>query len=190
MRAGASAGTGDFNGDGKSDILWQNSSTDDVWIWEMDGTTQIGGGSVGPGGAGWKIAATGDYNGDGKSDILWQNSSTNSAWIWEMNGTTQIASGSAGTGGAGWSIVGIGSTTATAASGAQSSNAAFGFGDISVTVPARSATASTAAIVPASQSSGSDPLLLPPGSTTPLVDPTMPRAPSSGEGGLCSQPMA
>jgi hypothetical protein len=29
----AIAGTGDFNGDGKSDILWHNTTTGDVAIW-------------------------------------------------------------------------------------------------------------------------------------------------------------
>ena len=83
------AGTGDFNGDGKSDILWENSATNGVWIWEMDGTTQIGGGSVGTGGAGWSIAGTGDFSGDGKSDILWQNGA--STWIWRWTARRRSA---------------------------------------------------------------------------------------------------
>ena len=33
------AGTGDFNGDGKSDIVWQNTSTGQRLIWIMNGTT-------------------------------------------------------------------------------------------------------------------------------------------------------
>ena len=41
-------GTGDFNDDGNSDILWQNTSTGQVSIWEMDGNTLIGGGPVSP----------------------------------------------------------------------------------------------------------------------------------------------
>ena len=32
--------TGDFNGDGKSDILWQDTSGN-VAIWEMNGTTVL-----------------------------------------------------------------------------------------------------------------------------------------------------
>ena len=47
--------TNDFNNDGKSDILWQQDNGTGVWIWEMDGTQQIGGGSAGAGGAGWHI---------------------------------------------------------------------------------------------------------------------------------------
>ena len=33
------AGAGDFNGDGKSDILWQNSATGQRSIWLMNGTS-------------------------------------------------------------------------------------------------------------------------------------------------------
>ena len=33
------AGTGDFNGDGKSDIIWQNTITGQRLIWIMNGTT-------------------------------------------------------------------------------------------------------------------------------------------------------
>ena len=39
-------GTGDFNGDGHSDILWQNTSGQAA-IWEMNGTNVIGDGSSG-----------------------------------------------------------------------------------------------------------------------------------------------
>ena len=37
---------GDFNGDGFSDILWQNDSGE-VDIWEMNGTNVIGAGRLG-----------------------------------------------------------------------------------------------------------------------------------------------
>ena len=37
-------GTGDFNDDGHSDILWQNTNGQ-VAIWEMNGTNVIGGGN-------------------------------------------------------------------------------------------------------------------------------------------------
>ena len=40
-------GTGDFNGDRHSDILWQNASGQ-ASIWEMSGTNVIGGGLVSP----------------------------------------------------------------------------------------------------------------------------------------------
>ncbi len=46
-------GIGDFNGDGHSDILWQNTSWQ-VAIWDMNGTNRIGGGTVSTNpGQGW-----------------------------------------------------------------------------------------------------------------------------------------
>ena len=67
-------GSGDFNGDGKADILWQddNSTGRDVADGRLN-TTFVG--AVGPfnPGPSWHIKGTGDFNGDGKADILWQN---------------------------------------------------------------------------------------------------------------------
>ncbi len=66
------------------------------------------------------------------------------------------------------------SSNTTTASGAQSTVAAVGFGDISEPVPARSATASSADIMPVFPNTGGDPLLFPTGSTPPPADPNMP----------------
>ena len=72
-------GTGDFNGEGFSDIdiLFQNTISGQVSIWEMDGNKLIGGGPVSPSpGPSWKAIGTGDFNDDGFSDILFQNTSS------------------------------------------------------------------------------------------------------------------
>ena len=53
-RAGTRIGTGDYNGDGHSDILFQNSSGE-VAVWEVSGNTVIGGGSIGSPGPTWHI---------------------------------------------------------------------------------------------------------------------------------------
>ena len=81
------AGTGDFNGDGKPDILWRNSSTGDIGVWYMDGVNITGWVSfANVADLNWKIVGTGDFNGDGKPDILWRNSSTGDIGIWYMDG--------------------------------------------------------------------------------------------------------
>ena len=112
------AGIGDFNGDGKSDILWRNVNGSLI-DWTMNGsqvtTSQqvtLGGSAAAPDSS-WSVAGIGDFNGDGKSDILWRN--TNGSLIeWTMNGS-QIASsqavtfgGSAAMPDTSWSIAAIG----------------------------------------------------------------------------------
>jgi hypothetical protein len=80
-------GTGDFNGDGKTDILWQDTSGN-VAIWQMNGTAILNQNSsfVANVPGLWSIQLTGDFNGDGRSDILWRDISGN-ALIWFINGT-------------------------------------------------------------------------------------------------------
>ena len=85
-------GTGHFNGDIYSDILWQNNNGA-VTIWEMNGVTVVARGKLGNPGISWHAIGTGDFNGDNHSDILWQNDSGEVA-IWEMKGITVIGSGS------------------------------------------------------------------------------------------------
>jgi hypothetical protein len=43
--------SGDFNGDGKDDLLWRNTATNDVAIWFLNGTqvsSQANNGTVAP----------------------------------------------------------------------------------------------------------------------------------------------
>jgi hypothetical protein len=77
-------GTGDFNGDGKSDVLLENTSGQ-VGIWLMNGTQIATAAIVGSMTSDWHIVGVGDFNGDGKSDVLWQNAN-GAMQIWDMNG--------------------------------------------------------------------------------------------------------
>jgi hypothetical protein len=69
------AGTGDFNGDGRDDVLWRRT---DGALTDWLGTAN---GGLAPNSANlltvvssdWHVAAIGDYNGDGRDDILWRN---------------------------------------------------------------------------------------------------------------------
>jgi Ca2+-binding RTX toxin-like protein len=97
------AGIGDFDGDGKRDILWRSTSGE-VIDWTMNGSdiassadTTFNGAGVRPD-ATFSIAGVGDFNGDGKSDILWR-STGGSLVEWLMNGNTIVSSASITSGG-------------------------------------------------------------------------------------------
>jgi hypothetical protein len=102
------AAVGDFNGDCRSDLLWHNSSTEQVYEWLMNGTTFTSSGSPGSLTSDWVIQDVGDFNADGKADILWRNSTTGEVVIWLMNGTTMTSSTSLGNVSSDWSIAGVG----------------------------------------------------------------------------------
>ncbi|MBF0537365.1 MAG: SBBP repeat-containing protein, partial [Nitrospirae bacterium] len=77
----------DFNADGMSDILWQNTATGQLFIWLMNGTNIYSGDSPAiVNDPNWQYRGKGDFNGDGKSDILWQNTTTSQFYIWFMDG--------------------------------------------------------------------------------------------------------
>jgi hypothetical protein len=102
----------DFNGDGKTDILLQNTSGT-VAEWLMNGSAISSQPSIGaiPPGSGWSVIGTGDFNGDGKTDILLQNSTSGTVAEWLMNGGTISSAPTIGSlsPGSGWSIFAAGS---------------------------------------------------------------------------------
>ena len=98
--------SGDFNGDGKQDILWRNTQTGEVDIWSMSGASVIAKADLGIVGTDWRIAGIADLNGDGKSDIVWQNTVNGNFAIWFMNGSS-YAGYEFGSQGNQWSIAGV-----------------------------------------------------------------------------------
>jgi methionine-rich copper-binding protein CopC len=98
-------GLADFNGDGKTDLLWRNTSTDPgnpdagrVAIWYMEGATWNGGyGEVMPTvkDQNWHILAIRDFDNDGNSDLVWRNTTSDPfdlnqyrTTVWFMTGAT------------------------------------------------------------------------------------------------------
>ena len=75
----------DFDGDGHSDILWQNDNgTPAVWLMDGVGVHTYGPALSNPGPA-WHAKEAADFNGDGKADILWQHDNGTPA-VWLMDG--------------------------------------------------------------------------------------------------------
>jgi Glycoside hydrolase family 44/FG-GAP-like repeat len=98
----------DFNGDGSSDLLWHNSMSGQAVTWLVNGTSVIGGGSLGSVGNPWAIVGQRDFNGDGFADLLWRNGTTGQAVAWFLNGTSVIGGGSLGSAASPWSVAGTG----------------------------------------------------------------------------------
>ena len=106
------AGTGDFNGDGRDDVLWRNDNGQlSNWLGQANGGFQLNDAvaltMVDPA---WKIAGTGDFNGDGRDDILWRHTDgTLSNWLGQANGGFVNNGGVSGTNvPLAWSVVAIG----------------------------------------------------------------------------------
>jgi lipopolysaccharide export system protein LptA len=98
--------TGDFNNDGKADIVVQDTSgAPDIWL--MNGTTIASTVALPVPPSSWHVIATGDFNGDGQTDILWQNTSGQPA-LWLMNGTSLVSSVGLTTPPASWRVIGAG----------------------------------------------------------------------------------
>jgi hypothetical protein len=95
-------GTGDFNGDGMTDIAWRDSSGNTA-IWLMNGASVLSAGGLGNVPTTFSIALVGDYNSDGKSDLLWRDNLGNTA-IWFMNGTAVASTAAVGNIGTTWTV--------------------------------------------------------------------------------------
>lgn len=102
------AGRGDFNGDGKPDLLWRNTHTGEVLIWFMNGTTVVSGSAYIPVGLSYALAAVADLDGDGKSDLVWYDHLAGSTDIWLMDGATRRSSRQYVTMASPWDLAGTG----------------------------------------------------------------------------------
>jgi hypothetical protein len=106
--------TGDFNHDGKADLLWRNVTSQKLAVWLMDGPAKIG--SIVPSpdqavDANWGVAGAADLNGDGHRDLLWYNQTTGKIVAWYMDGAMVRLTGAftnpPGVGNNNWKVVAL-----------------------------------------------------------------------------------
>jgi uncharacterized protein YkwD len=82
---------GDFNGDGRDDLLTYGpgSTTDELWFGNADGTLTKRSVSVN----GQYRPVAGDFDGDGKAEILWYAPGGTQDYLWRWNGSGWTSSG-------------------------------------------------------------------------------------------------
>jgi hypothetical protein len=94
----------DFNGDGRSDVLWRNTSSGQNALWRsgnaatpqpINAVTDIG----------WQAAGAGDFDDDGRSDILWRHPANGRNVLW-MAGDSRTQVGLAPLSSA-WQVAGV-----------------------------------------------------------------------------------
>jgi hypothetical protein len=111
------AGNGDFNRDGKTDIVWHHGVNGTTQVWYMDGLTRLSWANLSntvPLSSGWVFAGADDFNYDGKTDIMWHNGSTGYTQVWYLNDSLgliawpNLAPGNLVTDASGWRLAGTG----------------------------------------------------------------------------------
>jgi hypothetical protein len=103
-------GTGDFNGDGTSDVLWQDQSTGLVGAWLIKNAVLNGwAGFSSPDPTVWIVVGVGDFNGDSTSDVLLENQATGLVGAWIIkSGVLNGWAGFSSTDPTVWKVVGAG----------------------------------------------------------------------------------
>jgi hypothetical protein len=108
----ATWGRSDFNGDGRSDILWRHAAGA-LYVWLMNGLGLLSSGYVSPITSTWEVAGTGDFA--ATEGTACSGGMSAAFYMWLMNGTTVASQGyTASVTDNTWQVVGLETSTATA----------------------------------------------------------------------------
>jgi len=100
------AGAGDFNRDGRRDLVWQGP-TGRVAVWLNNGSAQPTVLDLYAGASDWRVVAVADIDRDGNSDLIWQ-SPTGQVVVWFMQGATMLRGEFLWSGASTWRVAGAG----------------------------------------------------------------------------------
>ena len=92
-------GVGDFNHDGRGDVLWHNETSGELQAWLLNGAAGVTGTltlskkcAVGDGcWTRYKIIAIGDFDRDGNDDLFWIDTTTGAVQISLLNGSGVVS---------------------------------------------------------------------------------------------------
>jgi WD40 repeat protein len=82
---------GDVNQDGVADLIWQNTSSEQVAVWfRAENGAIVGTNVIGFGAAGWEVVGAGPWS-SGNPRLVWYNSGSGQIVTWTLNPTTGVA---------------------------------------------------------------------------------------------------
>jgi hypothetical protein len=84
---------GDFDTDGRTDLVWRRDGSGDNLVWFMNGRDLTGASFTNPPtfpDTNWRIVGTNDFNLDARTDLLWRHEISGQNVVWFMNGVNLI----------------------------------------------------------------------------------------------------
>jgi hypothetical protein len=98
----------DFDGDGKADVILEDSVTGKRGVWHLNNGVYAWATYLASVNTQYHIAAVGDFLGNGQSDLVWENTINGSHSIWVMNDGIYVYTIALPTLAGGWHVVGAG----------------------------------------------------------------------------------